>query len=637
MTATAPGQAPVSLRHALHEVWADEPGLIGWLTSVDHKSIGKRYVITAFAFFLLGGLEAAIMRMQLARPENHVVGPDLYNQLFTMHGTTMMFLFAVPVMTAMGLYLVPLMIGSRDVAFPRLNAYGYYVYLIGGLFLYCGFFFGSGPDAGWFAYTPLSGPEFGIGKRMDIWAQTVTFTEIAGIIAAIEIIVTIFKQRAPGMSLNRMPLFVWSMLVMAFMILFAMPWIAVDSQFLAMDRLMQAQFFNEAEGGDALLWQHLFWFFGHPEVYIIFIPALGYVSTIISTFMRREIFGYPAMVASLIVTGFLGFALWVHHMFVTSIPQIGASFFTAASAMIAIPTGVQFFCWIATIWEGRPRFQTPFLFMLGFFLVFIIGGLSGVMVASVPFDSQVHDTFFIVAHLHYVLLGGAVFPLWGAFYYWFPKFTGRVLGETLGRWNFSLFFIGVNVAFFPMHLLGLHGMPRRVYTYIAETGWGDLNLLATLGAVTIAASVIVFLANVARTLAAAPHAPDDPWETSSTLEWATSSPPPPYNFAELPVVEGRYALWDRSAEQPVVTGLRTDQRELLITTLLDAEPDHRHRTPDPTIWPLVAALATGATFIALVYTPWAMVIGAVLIATPLIAWGWPRPKPGDPIVAGGTS
>ena len=637
MTATASGQAPAELRRTLHDVWADRPGFVGWLMSVDHKSIGKRYIITAFAFFLLGGLEAAVIRMQLARPENHVVGPDLYNQLFTMHGTTMMFLFAVPVMTAMGLYLVPLMIGSRDVAFPRLNAYGYYVYLIGGLFLYTSFFAGSGPDAGWFAYTPLSGPEFGIDRRMDIWAQTITFTEIAGIIAAIEIIVTVFKQRAPGMSLNRMPLFVWSMLIMAFMILFAMPWVAVDSQFLAMDRLMQTQFFNQAEGGDALLWQHLFWFFGHPEVYIIFVPALGYVSTIISTFTRREIFGYPAMVLALLATGLLGFALWVHHMFVTSIPQIGESFFTAASATIAIPTGVQFFCWIATIWEGRPRFSTPFLFMLGFFLVFLIGGLSGVMVASVPFDSQVHDTFFIVAHLHYVLIGGAVFPLWGAFYYWFPKFTGRMLSETLGRWNAALFFIGMNVAFFPMHVLGLHGMPRRVYTYVAESGWGDLNLLATLGAVTIAASVIVFLVNVVRTLASGPRAGDDPWETSSTLEWAVSSPPPPYNFAELPVVEGRYALWDRSAERPVVTGLRTDQRELLITTLLDAYPDHRHRTPEPTIWPLLAALATGVTFIALVYTPWAMVIGAVLIAAPLIAWGWPRPKPGDPLVEGGAS
>jgi cytochrome c oxidase subunit I+III len=429
---------------------------------------------------------------------------------------------------------------------------------------------------------------------------------------------------------------VWSALVMAFMILFAMPWVAVDSQFLAMDRLIGTHFFNHAEGGDALLWQHLFWFFGHPEVYIIFIPALGYVSTIISTFTRREIFGYPAMVLSLVATGFLGFGLWVHHMFATNIPQMGESFFTAASAMIAIPTGVQFFCWIATIWGGRPRFATPFLFMLGFFAIFIIGGLSGVMIASVPFDLQVHDTFFIVAHLHYVLLGGAVFPLWGAFYYWFPKFTGRMLSERLGRWNFALFFIGVNVTFFPMHLLGLHGMPRRVYTYLAETGWGSLNLLSTIGAVTIASSVIVFLVNVARTLANGELAADDPWETSSTLEWSIASPPPPYNFAHLPVVEGRYALWSRTLNPPVVTGLRTDQRELLITTVLDAEPDHRHRTPDPTTWPLVAAIATAVVFITLVFTPWAVVLAVPLIAVPLIAWGWPKPKPGDPVIAGDT-
>jgi cytochrome c oxidase subunit I+III len=367
-------------------------------------------------------------------------------------------------------------------------------------------------------------------------------------------------------------------------------------------------------------------------VYIIFIPALGYVSTIISTFTRREIFGYPAMVLALVATGFLGFGLWVHHMFATNIPQMGESFFTAASAMIAIPTGVQFFCWIATIWGGRPRFATPFLFMLGFFAIFIIGGLSGVMIASVPFDLQVHDTFFIVAHLHYVLIGGAVFPLWGAFYYWFPKFTGRMLSERLGRWNFALFFIGVNVTFFPMHLLGLHGMPRRVYTYLAETGWGSLNLLATIGAVTIASSVIVFLFNVTRALMNGESASDDPWETSSTLEWATTSPPPPYNFAHLPVVEGRYALWSRTLEPPVVTGLRTDARELLLTTVLDAEPDSRHRTPDPTIWPFLAAVATGITFITLVFTPWAVALAGPLIAVPLIAWGWPRPAPGDPVM-----
>jgi cytochrome c oxidase subunit 1 len=437
------------------------------------------------------------------------------------------------------------------------------------------------------------------------------------------------------MSLNRMPLFVWSALVMAFMILFAMPWVAVDSQFLAMDRLIGTHFFNQAEGGDALLWQHLYWFFGHPEVYIIFIPALGFVSTIIATFTRREIFGYPAMVLSLVATGFLGFGLWVHHMFATNIPQMGESFFTAASAMIAIPTGVQFFCWIATIWGGRPRFATPFLFILGFFAVFIIGGLSGVMIASVPFDLQVHDTFFIVAHLHYVLLGGGVFPLFAAFYYWFPKFTGRRLSERLGRWNFTLFFIGVNLTFFPMHLLGLHGMPRRVYTYLAGTGWGSLNLLATIGAVTIFVSVVIFLVNVARTLANGELAGDDPWGSSSTLEWATSSPPPSYNFAHLPVVEGRYPLWSRPQEPPVVTGLRTDQRELLITTVLDARPDHRHRTPDPTIWPLLAALTTGITFVALVFTPWAIVIGGALAIGPLVAWGWGKPQPGDPVVTEG--
>ena len=625
------------LHDELHRTWADRPGFLGWLMSVDHKSIGKRYVITAFVFFLLGGIEAAMMRAQLARPESRLIGPDLYNQLFTTHGTTMMFLFAVPVMTAMGLYLVPLMIGSRDVAFPRLNAYGYYAYLIGGLFLYVSFFLNVGPDAGWFAYTPLSGPEFSPGKRVDVWAQTITFTEISAIIAAIELIVTIFKQRAPGMSLNRMPLFVWSMLVMAFMILFAMPWVAVDSQFLAMDRLIGTHFFNQAEGGDALLWQHIFWFFGHPEVYIIFIPALGFVSTIIATFTRREIFGYPAMVLSLVATGFLGFGLWVHHMFATNVPQLGESFFTAASAMIAIPTGVQFFCWIATIWGGRPRFTTPFLFILGFVVTFMIGGLSGVMVASVPFDLQVHDTFFVVAHLHYVLIGGAVFPLWAAFYYWFPKFTGRLLSERLGRWNFAIFFIGVQLTFFPMHLLGLEGMPRRVYTYLVETGWGNLNLLASIGGVTIAVSVVVFLVNVFTALANGELASDDPWETSSTLEWATSSPPPPYNFAHLPVVQGRYPLWSPTLDEPVVTGLRTDQRQLLITTLLDAAPDHRHRTPDPTAWPLFAALATGVTFIALIFTPWALVVGGALIAPPLIAWGWPKPKPGDAIVTGGAA
>jgi cytochrome c oxidase subunit I+III len=622
------GPPPVPSDHQrvlseLEQTWHQPPGLWEWLRSVDHKSVAKRYVITAFVFFLLGGLEAAVMRAQLARPENTVLGPDAYNQFFTVHGVTMMFLFAVPVMEAMGLYLVPLMIGARNVAFPRLNAYGYWVYLFGGLFLYISFFLNTGPDTGWFSYVPLSGPQFSPGKRADVYAQAITFTEIAALVGSVELITTIFKNRAPGMSLNRMPLYVWAMLVQSFMVLFAMPWVATATQFLAMDRLVATHFFNPAEGGDALLWQHLFWFFGHPEVYIILVPALGMVSAIVATFSRRQVFGYPVMVLSMVATGFLGFGLWVHHMFATGIPQLGQSFFTGASMMIAIPSGIQIFCWIATVWAGRPRFTVPLLFVLGFVVLFVIGGLTGVMVASVAYDQQVHDTFFVVAHFHYVLIGGAVFPLFGAFYYWFPKFTGRLLSETLGRWNFWLFFIGMNLTFFPMHQLGLAGMPRRVYTYLAETGWGDLNLLASIGALTIFSSVVVFIINVALSLRRGAIAGDDPWGADS-LEWATASPPRPYNFAHIPVVEGRAPLWESGGELAVVAGLRTDVRDVLVTTLLDAKPDNKHRHPIPTVWPLLAAIATTILFVTLIFTPWGAVIGTPLLLLALLGWGWPR-------------
>jgi cytochrome c oxidase subunit I+III len=615
------------MRDRLNRSWDEGSGLWAWLTSTNHKSISKRYIVTAIIFFILGGIEAGMIRAQLARPENGLIGPDLYNQIFTMHGSTMMFLFAVPIMEAIGLYLVPLMIGTRNVAFPRLNALGYWMYLFGGVLLYVAFFYNTGPDAGWFAYVPLSGPQYSPGKRMDIWAQMITFTEIAALIGAVEIITTVLKQRAPGMSLNRIPLFVWAMLITSFMIIFALPAIVVSSSMLAADRLIDTHFFNPAEGGDALLWQHLFWFFGHPEVYIILIPGLGMLSSMIETFTRRRIFGYPAMVLSLITTAFLGFGLWVHHMFATPLPQLGQSLFTAASAAIALPTGVQIFCWIATIWSGRPRYTTSFMFVVGFFALFTIGGLSGVMVASIPFDLQAHDTFFVVAHFHYVLLGGAVFPLFGAFYYWFPKMTGRMLSERAGKWNFWLFFIGMNVTFFPMHILGLIGMPRRVYTYLPEMGWGNLNMLSSIGAVIIVASACVFLGNVWVSLRRGMPAGDDPWG-ASTLEWATSSPPPAYNHLFIPVVEGRDPLWDaRDGELAVVTGLRTDRHEGLLTSIMDAEPEHRFEFKGPTILPLLLAVFGGGSIVLAIFTPWGVTVGSILSLVILACWFWPTISP----------
>jgi cytochrome c oxidase subunit 1 len=612
-------------RAALEDVWRDRPGFWGWLISVDHKRVGTRYIATAFIWFLLAGLLAGLMRLQLSRPENTVVGPDLYNQLFSTHGTAMMFLFAVPIMTALGLYLVPLMVGTRNIAFPRLNAFGYWTFLIGGCFIFISLFLNSGPETGWFSYVPLAGPAYSAGKRTDIYAQTVTFTEIAALVAAVQIIVTVFKQRAPGMTPNRIPLFVWAQLVVAFMIAFAMPSVAIATQFLAGDRAIDTHFFNPAEGGDALLWQHMFWYFGHPEVYIMFLPGLGIVSSVVSAFCRRPVFGYPVMVLSMIATGFISFGLWVHHMFATPLPVLGQSFFTATSVLIAVPTGVQIFCWLATMWAGRPRFDAALLFVCGFIAVFVIGGLSGVMIASVPFDLQVHDTYFIVAHFHYVILGGVVFPLFAGFYYWFPKFTGRLLSETLGKVQFWLFFVGVNVTFFPMHFLGLWGMPRRVYTYLAETGWGTLNAVESAGAVLIVASVALFIANALWSWRSGPVAGPDPWG-AETLEWAAASPPRPYNFEYIPIVEGRDPLWVSGPELPVVAGLSTARREVLVTTVLDAEPDSRHHDPKPTIAPLLLALAVGALFIGLVFHPWAAPIGTLLSFLAFIAWGWPRGK-----------
>jgi cytochrome c oxidase subunit 1 len=609
----------------LARTWGTPRGLAGWLTTVDHKTIGLRFIGTALFFMALGGALALTMRTQLARPDNHLLSPQLYNQLFSVHGTTMMFLFAVPVMMGLGIYLVPLMIGTRNVIYPRLLAYAYWVYLIGGLFLYSGLLTGNGPPAGWFSYTPLAESPFDPTKGSDIWAQTITFTEISMMAVAVTLIITILKQRAPGMSLNRVPLFVWSILVTSFMVVFAMTTIATASFFLAADRLINTRFFVERSGGDPLLWQHLFWLFGHPEVYIIFLPATGIVSHLVTTFSRRPMFGYTPIVFATIATGIISFGVWVHHMFATGLPQLGMSFFTASSLLVTIPTAIQLFCWIATLWSGRPQWRVPLLFVLGFFFILVRGGLTGVMLASVPFDLQAHDSYFVVGHLHDVLIGGAVFPLMGALLYWYPKFTGRMASEIAGRWSFALLFIGQNLTFFPMHILGLQGMPRRTYTYLASTGWGSLNQLETIGSYILALGVLVTVANLILSAFRGAAAGNDPWR-ADTLEWATTSPPPPGNFAVLPVVESRDPNWDqtRPEDRPVVTGLPPERREVLFTTALDALPARRIELPGPTVWTFAAALGTAVGLIMLIFTPWGLVVGTLLAAAPLIVWAWPK-------------
>ena len=625
---SAAGAVSESVRAGLERVWGRRQDLVGWLSPVNHRVVGKRYMITATAFFVLAGIQALVIRTQLALPGLEVLTPEQYNQFFTMHGTTMMFLFAVPMMEGIGIYFIPLLIGARDMVFPRLNAFGYWVYLIAGVTLYAGFLAGSGPDSGWFNYTPLSGPSFSPGKGVDFWVTTITFLEVAALVAAVEIIVTILKLRAPGMSMGRVPLFVWSQLVMAFMIVFAMPPLILASFMLGLDRLIGTHFFHAAAGGDPVLWQHLFWVFGHPEVYIILIPALGIVSSVVTVFSRRPIIGYTAIVMSLIAIGFLSFGLWIHHMFTVGLPTMGLGFFAAASMTIAIPSGIQLFCWMATLWKGRPVLSSPMLYVLGFVFIFTLGGLTGVMVAAVPFDWQVHDTHFVVAHFHYVLIGGAVFPLMAGVHYWYPKLSGYMPSEALAKAAFWLVFVGFNVTFFPLHELGFRGMPRRVYTYLPGLGWDLLNLVATLGSYVLALGFILFLANIAWSGFRGRRAGPDPWGADS-LEWATSSPPPLYNFERIPVVRGRHPLWHPDGiGSGDILGLEMydpefPRRETLATTIMDARPAFRRTLPGPSIWPVLLAAALAVAAIGSMVDLWLVPIGA------LLAWGamtgWLRP------------
>ncbi|MCO8125787.1 cytochrome c oxidase subunit I [Acidimicrobiia bacterium EGI L10123] len=619
----------------LTSAWQAPPGLPGWLMAVNHKQIGRRFVFTALGFLLVGGLQSMFMRWQLGGPEQDVLSPDAYNALFTMHGTTMMFLFAVPILEGLGMYLVPLMVGARDLPFPRLNAFGYWLYVFGGFILYWSFVTGSVPDGGWFAYTPLAGPEYSPGSNLDFWLLGVTLVEISGILGALELVIVILRHRAPGMALHRMPLFAWSQLVMSAMILFAFPAVVVASLLLEVERKTGAPFYDPDGGGNPLLWQHLFWIFGHPEVYIMLLPATGVISAIVPVFSRRPIIGYAAIVISQVAIAVLSFGLWVHHMFTTGLPPLVLAFFAVSSALIAIPSGVQVFAWLATLRFGRPRWETPLLFIAGFIVIFTLGGITGVMVAAFPFDAQVHDSYFVVAHFHYVLIGGVVFPLFAGLHHWWPKLVGRQPSESLGKVAFWTMFVGFNVAFFPQHILGLRGMPRRFYTYPDEYGWGALNLLSTLGAFAFAAGVLVFVTNLVRTARSGPEAVDDPWG-GDTLEWATSSPPPPYNFAVPPVVTSAQPLWnpapagaDPTAEAVLarLADPPAGVREQPITTAVDGRFRGVALLPGPSYWPLVTALAMAVAMVGvLVDNVPLVVVGASGTLAAIV--GWVRPEAG---------
>ena len=616
--------ATTTVSERLERVWRVSGGIEA-LSAVNHKTIGMRWIVTAFAFFLLAGLLAVVMVLQLSQSGLNVLTAEMYNQFFTMHGMTMMFFFAVPIMLGLGLYMVPLMIGAREVAFPRLNAYGYWVYLFSGIGLWISLLMGRAPDAGWFNYTPLSGPTYSPAVNIDFYALSIAFLEAANLVAGVILLITIFKMRAPGMSVSRMPIFVWSILVISLMIIFAMPPLMLATLLLAADRIIGTHFFHIAGGGVSFLWQHLFWFFGHPEVYIIATPAFGIVSAIIPVFSRRPIMGYLPVVISLIVIGIVSFGLWVHHMFAGEIAILAMTFFAAASMTIAIPSGVQVFAWIGTIWTGvKPIMRTPFLWAVGFIPLFVIGGITGVMVSAPPFDWQVHDSHFITAHFHYVLVPGAVFPVIGGLYYWFPKMTGRLLDERLGRWSFYLAFVGFNIAFFTMHFTGLMGMPRRVHTYMAFQGW-DLPMAITFaGALILFAGFAVTLANVIMSLFGGELAGDDPWGGSS-LEWATTSPPPPYNFATIPHVSGRDALWRMRDEgtESIYYELPVDRMETVGTSTLDGIPEQRLLVSGASIQPLIMAIGTGITFfgaiVDLIFVP----IGALIMFVSLVLWSWP--------------
>jgi cytochrome c oxidase subunit 1 len=583
-----------------------EGGLWSWITTVDHKRIGALYGVTAFIFFLIGGLEALLIRIQLMSPGNTFVSPDVYNQLFTMHGTTMIFLAIMPLSASFFNFLVPLMIGARDVAFPRLNAFSYWVYLFGAVFLNLSFFMGGAPDVGWFGYSNLTSKQFSPGVGVDYWAVGLQILGIASLAAGFNFIVTIVNMRAPGLGFMRMPVFVWMTLVTSFLIIFAFPVITVALVFLLFDRMTGTNFFVPLAGGDPVLWQHLFWLFGHPEVYILILPAMGIVSEILPTFSKKPLFGYPVIVYSGIFIGFMGWGVWSHHMFAVGLGPVADSFFALTTMLIAIPTGVKIFNWIATMWGGRVDLKSPMLFAIGFIALFIMGGLSGIMHASPPADLQQTDTYFVVAHIHYVLFGGSIMGIFAGIYYWFPKMTGRMLDERLGSLHFWVTMIAMNVTFFPMHFVGLLGMPRRVYTYPTDMGFDQMNLWATIGALALGAAQLIFIVNVLKSRTGGKPAGPDPWG-GPTLEWAIPSPPPVYNFATVPTTHHRDPLWEEGAAEVVRTA--------------NERRGHIHMPPN-SYWPFLGALGMTLLLAGMVYGWWVGIPGLLIMLVSFYAWAF---------------
>ncbi len=623
------------LADRLQKIWETPSTLRGFLSSVDHKHVGHRYLVTAFIFLILGGVEALALRVQLAQPEADFLTPEQYSQLFTMHGISMIFLYAQPVLSGFANYLWPLLIGSRDMAFPRLNAFSYWVFLLSGIFIYSSFLIGAAPNDGWFNYVPYAMREFNPGPNIDFFALGLIFLGISTTVGAINFIVTLMRMRAPGMSINRVPILVWGTLTASVANVVVIPAVSLGFFLLWMDRQFGTDFFRVSAGGQPLLWQHLFWIFGHPWVYAIVLPAMGLASDAIPILTRRPLVGYTPVALATVATMALGFGVWVHHMFATGLPGMSLSFFSGASIVIAIPSAVAVFAWIATIWTGRPVFNTAFWFFAGFVLLFVIGGVSGFMTASVPVDWQLTDTYFVVAHIHYVLIGINVFPVVGALYIWLPKMTGKLLDETLGKWNFWLMFIGFNVAFLPMHLTGLWGMPRRVYTYLEGMGWTTLNVITTVGAFIFAIGTLLLLVNIALSFFRGRDAGANPWG-GGTLEWHTSSPPPPYNFVVIPSVASRHPLWERDLQEST-SGSRLDrgykfddEHEALGSSTLDAEPRVVLKMPGDSMAPVSLALALAVLFFALLIQSWWLLAAASAgVFAVLLYWLWPEEKLGQ--------